>query len=152
MSDAFWRFLHRVAAGLWDARNFLLRPAVTGAAVLVRVNDELLLVRTSYRPWFAVPGGGVRRGEEPRLAAARELHEETGIVVAPDALRALGEFVVRHTFIEDHVHAFELRLEAQPLLRVDRREVVWAGFRPEASLGELPLWPVLPVLLGARHG
>jgi 8-oxo-dGTP diphosphatase len=151
LSDALWRFLHRVAAGLWDARNFLLRPEVTGAAVLVRVNDELLLIRTSYRPWYGVPGGGVQRGEEPRLAAARELHEETGIAVAPDALRALGEFVVRHTWIEDHVHAFELRLEAHPPLRIDRREVVWAGFRPEASLGELLLWPALPVLLGARR-
>ena len=148
MSDALWRFLHRVAAALWDARNFVLRPAVTGAAVLVRVNDELLLVRTSYRPWYGVPGGGVKRGEEPRLAAARELREETGIAVEPAALHALGEFVVRHTFIEDHVHAFELRLEAHPALHVDRREVVWAGFRAEATLGELPLWPALPALLG----
>ncbi len=32
VSDAVWRFLHRVAAGLWDARNFLLRPKIAGAA------------------------------------------------------------------------------------------------------------------------
>ena len=151
MSDALWRFLHRVAAALWDARNFVLRPAIAGAAVLVRVGDELLLIQTSYRPWYGVPGGGVRRGEEPRLAAARELREEVGIAVAPDALRALGEFVVHHTFIEDHVHAFELRLEAHPPLRVDRREVVWAGFRSEASLGGLPLWPARPALLASGH-
>jgi len=151
VSDALWRFLHRVAAALWDARNFVLRPAIAGAAVLVRVGDELLLIQTSYRPWYGVPGGGVQRGEEPRLAAARELREEVGIAVAPDALRALGEFVVHHTFIEDHVHAFELRLEAHPPLRVDRREVVWAGFRSEASLRELPLWPALPALLASGH-
>jgi 8-oxo-dGTP diphosphatase len=151
VSDAVWRFLHRVAAGLWDARNFLLRPKIAGAAVLVRVDDELLLIRTSYRPWYSVPGGGVHRGEPPRLAAARELREEVGIAVEPDALRALGEFVVRHTWIEDHVHAFELRLGAHPKLRVDRREVVWAGFRSEASVGELRLWPALPVLLASGH-
>ncbi len=97
------------------------------------MNDELLLIRTSYRPWYSVPGGGVHRGEAPRLAAARELREEVGIAVEPDALRALGEFVVHHTWIEDHVHAFELRLEAHPPLRVDRREVVWAGFRPRGA-------------------
>ena len=149
MSDALWRLLHRLAAFLWDARNFVLRPRITGAAVLVRVGDELLLIRTSYRPWYGVPGGGVQRGEPPRLAAARELREEVGIAVAPDLLRPLGEFVVHHTFIEDHVHAFELRLDAPPALHVDQREVVWAGFRPEATLAELRLWPALPALLGA---
>jgi 8-oxo-dGTP diphosphatase len=88
--NALWRAAHRVATWLWDTRNFLLRPTITGAIVLVRTNGELLLIRTSYRPWFTVPGGRVERGEEPRHAAVRELREEVGIAVAPDALLALG--------------------------------------------------------------
>jgi 8-oxo-dGTP pyrophosphatase MutT (NUDIX family) len=130
----------------------VLRPEITGAAVLVRVGGELLLIRQSYRRWYSVPGGRVARGESPRLAAARELEEEVGIAVAPEALSALGEFVVHHSFIEDHVHAFELRLEAPPEVRVDLREVVWAGFREERALAGLPLWPVLEVVLAAEPG
>jgi 8-oxo-dGTP pyrophosphatase MutT (NUDIX family) len=148
MKDALWRAAHRAAAWLWDTRNFLLRPRVTGAIVLVRVGGELLLIRPSYRPWYTVPGGRVGRGEEPLLAAVRELREEVGIAVAPAALRALGEFVVHHSHIEDHVHAFELRLDAQPGVRIDLREVVWAGFESESALAELHLWPVLEVVLG----
>jgi ADP-ribose pyrophosphatase YjhB (NUDIX family) len=148
--DALWRAAHRAAAWLWDTRNFLFRPRVTGAIVLVRTGGELLLIRPSYRPWYTVPGGRVARGEEPRLAAARELHEEVGIAVAPAALRALGEFVVHHSHIEDHVHAFELRLDAQPAVRIDLREVVWAGFHGEGALDGLHLWPVLEVVLGRR--
>jgi ADP-ribose pyrophosphatase YjhB (NUDIX family) len=148
VSDALWRWLHRVAASLWDVRNFLLRPRITGAAVLVRVGGELLLIRQSYRAWHSVPGGGVERGEAPREAALRELREEVGIVAAPEALAPLGEFVVHHSFIEDHVHAFELRLDARPALRVDGREIVWAGFRAEDALDDLALWPVLAVVLG----
>ena len=147
MSDALWRVLHRIAARLWDTRNFLLRPTITGAIVLVRVGGELLLIRNSYRPWYSVPGGRVGRGEEPRLAAARELREEVGLAVAPEALRALGEFVVHHSYTEDHVHAFELRLDAAPELCIDSREVVWAGFHAEAALSELFLWRVLEVVL-----
>ncbi len=147
MTDAFWRLLHRVAAFAYDARNFLLRPRVTGAIVLVRVAGDLLLIRPSYRPWYAVPGGRVGWGEQPRHAAARELAEEVGLSVAPDALLALGEFVVRHSHIEDHVHAFELRLSAHPPLRIDSREIVWAGFHAETALEGLRLWPVLPVVL-----
>jgi len=150
VSDALWRLLHRLAARLYDTRNFLLRPQVTGAIVLVRVEGELLLLRPSYRPWLTVPGGRVGWREEPRLAAVRELAEEVGLEIAPDSLRALGEFVVRHSHIEDHVHAFELRLAARPPLRIDAREIVWAGFHAEAALADLELWPVLPVVLGER--
>jgi 8-oxo-dGTP pyrophosphatase MutT (NUDIX family) len=151
MTDAFWRLLHRLAARLYDAKNFVLRPRVYGAIVLVRVDGELLLVRSSYRPWYTVPGGRVQRGEEPLLAALRELAEEVGLAAAPGALRGLGEFVVHHSHIEDHVHAFELRLDAKPELRIDSREIVWAGFHAEGALGELRLWPVLEVVLGARY-
>ena len=150
MIDALWRLLHRVAARLYDAKNFVLRPRVTGAVVLVRVSGELLLIRSSYRPWYTVPGGRVQWGEEPRLAALRELVEEVGLAPAPGALRALGEFVIHHSNIEDHVHAFELRLDALPELRIDSREIVWAGFRAETALDDLWLWPVLEVVLGRR--
>jgi ADP-ribose pyrophosphatase YjhB (NUDIX family) len=148
VNDAFFRLVHRLAARLWDTRNFLFRPKITGAIVLVRVGEQLLVIRLSYRPWHTVPGGRVDRGEPPRLAAARELREEVGLTVAPEALRALGEFVVHHSNTEDHVHAFELRLDAEPELRIDSREVVWAGFHAEAALSEFELWPVLKVVLG----
>jgi ADP-ribose pyrophosphatase YjhB (NUDIX family) len=151
MTDALWRLLHRLAARLYDAKNFVLRPRVTGAIVLVRVGGELLLVRSSYRPWYTVPGGRVQWGEEPLLAALRELTEEVGVAAAPGSLRALGEFVVHHSHIEDHVHAFELVLDARPELRIDSREIVWAGFHAETALGELRLWPVLEVVLRARY-
>jgi ADP-ribose pyrophosphatase YjhB (NUDIX family) len=151
MTDALWRLAHRLAARLYDARNYLLRPRVTGAVVLVRVADELLLVRASYRPWLTVPGGRVARGEPPLLAAVRELHEEVGLRVASEQLRPLGEFVIRHSNLEDHIHAYELRLDERPRVRIDMREITWAGFRPEATLETAELWPPLPRLLAAAR-
>ncbi len=141
--------LYRLASCFRDARNFILRPKIAGAAVLVRVSDQLLLIRTSYRPWYGVPCGVRKRGEDPRFTAVRELQEEVGMVVEASALRALGEFIIHHSWTEDHVHAFELRLDRYPQLCVDEREVVWAGFRAEAELSHLPVWPPLPTLLGS---
>ena len=152
MIDALWRLAHRIAARLYDARNWITRPRVTGAVVLVRVADELLLVRASYRPWLTVPGGRVSRGEPPLLAAARELHEEVGLHVAPEQLRPLGEFVIHHSNLEDHIHAYELRLEQRPPLQIDMREITWAGFHPEATLDPTDLWPALPTILSRGDG
>ena len=39
----------------------------------------------SFRWWFT-PGGGMIEGENPREAAVRELHEETGLAVLPARL------------------------------------------------------------------
>ena len=47
---------------------------------------HILLVDHPFRGWVA-PGGKLAIGEHPRLAAARELREETGVVVDQGRLR-----------------------------------------------------------------
>ena len=51
-----------------------------GASVIAQdLSGQVLLVRHSYGPaGWALPGGGLRRGESPIAAAERELREETG--------------------------------------------------------------------------
>jgi 8-oxo-dGTP pyrophosphatase MutT (NUDIX family) len=54
-------------------------------AVVLDVEDRVLLIkaRDPFSPakgeWWELPGGGMEPGEESRLAAAREIHEETGL-------------------------------------------------------------------------
>ena len=63
------------------------------------------------------PGGGIRRGEEPREAARRELREELGLSVRPEELVLAREMVCEWDFRRERVRVFELRLEAEPVLR-----------------------------------
>ena len=110
----------------------LSRPRHEGALVAVHVGDALLVVRSSYRREWNLPGGGVREGETPHQAALRELQEEIGL--AAPALVPIGEIEGIWDCRRDRVHLFECRLPEPPSLHLDNREIVAATL---ATLPEL---------------
>jgi len=120
---------------------YLRRPFTRGVSIAVWCDGEVLLVRNSYRRGLSFPGGGVARGEKPRDAAARELHEEVGLRADAAALQLVCDSLGEREHRRDRVWHFELRLDRRPRLRVDRREVVWACFLPPARALGLDIFP-----------
>lgn len=127
----------------------LWRPRHEGALVAVWVGPDLLLLRSSYRRAWNLPGGGVRPGEPPEAAARRELVEELGF--AAPALRPAGIVGGLWDGREDRVHLFELSLERLPPLHLDNREVVAARLVPPAELGAMLLTAPVAAYLAGRH-
>lgn len=90
-----------------------------GARVLLFDGAGRLLLQRGHdidepdRQWWFTPGGGIRPGEDPRTAAARELAEETGIVL--DASLLEGPVAVRSAifdFAREWVHQDEVFFRA----------------------------------------
>jgi 8-oxo-dGTP pyrophosphatase MutT (NUDIX family) len=78
--------LHWLAAQLVNDR-FLL--SVIG--VIRDDQQRVLLLYHPYRPdRWALPGGWIQRNETPLTALAREVREETGLVVASEHLLSIG--------------------------------------------------------------
>ena len=70
-------------------------------------------------------------------------------MVGPDDLVFAREMVVDWDFRRDHVRVFELRLRAEPVIRIDNREIVAARFvEPEVLLAEAVLPPFIRAYLG----
>jgi 8-oxo-dGTP pyrophosphatase MutT (NUDIX family) len=70
-------------------------PYARHAARVLLVNKEDRLLLFNYRskpgkaPSWLTPGGGIDEGEAVNVAAARELREETGLIVTPEELGSL---------------------------------------------------------------
>lgn len=102
--------------------------------IAVWYGDRVLMVSHSYKSGQTLPGGGVRRGEEPAQGAARELREETGIRVDPALLRLVDVTDTEGRYGKRQTWLYELRLAEPPSVRVNGWETVGAALMDPAIL------------------
>lgn len=77
----------------------LPRHAHWSEAPALLLTRRALSLRVHAGQW-ALPGGRIDDGETPEQAALRELHEETGLVLAPDAvLGRLDDYATRSGYV-----------------------------------------------------
>lgn len=139
MHPRLFVLLHRLARIWWQ----VARPRARGASVALRVGRRVLAVRTSYRPLWDTPGGGLGRFEDPAGGALRELAEETGVVLEEGVLRPLAVigFLQEGRWIEHHL--FEAELGAEPAVVPAGGEIAQAAWLTAEELAARPLSPVL---------
>ena len=105
---------------------FVRRPEVRGVKCVITDGDRVLLVRHTYGPrGWDLPGGSMKRGEEPVDAARREMHEELGVSI--EEWRPLGVMSLSVDHRRDQLHCFQAELQA-PEIEIDRGELADAGW------------------------
>ena len=113
----------------------VFQNAVPCAGVAVVDGERVLLVERAAPPGegdWTIPGGHLEVGEEPRVGAARELEEETGVRAPPDALGLL-EATQLETFADKHVVSVGYAVDVadttgEPVAGSDARAVEWAHY------------------------
>ena len=118
--------------------KMLTKASNRGAGVAVWYQDQILVVRHSYRPGWSLPGGQIKKNELPRSAASRELWEEVGIQTAPERLIQVRESPPGKFLFECHLHT-------RPVLKIDNREIIEARFLDPAAISDADnvLYPYL---------
>lgn len=141
-----YQVAYRMMRVYWGVR----RPATHGALVTLWHQGEVLLIQNSYVRYRSLPGGYVGRYETGAEAAVRELREEIGLVARIDQLEKVYDEVKDWEGKRDHVEVFRLELPTRPVVRIDHREVISAGWYTPAQALELDLFPPIRLILEAQ--
>lgn len=108
-------------------------PLAGCGVVICNLEGDVLLLRHSYGPRvWALPGGGIKPGEEAEAALRREVYEELRIELGRVSLVTIVADEVSgspHT-----THLFAATTDQHP--QIDRREIIEARFFPRHSLPE----------------
>ncbi len=122
---------------------FVRRPATHGTGVALWHGDKILLIRTSYRHCYALPGGFVRPGEPSEQAARREVLEEIGVDLSDRELRLAWSGTILFESRRDKTDIWEAIIENPAAWRITSHEILWAGWvHPSETLR----WRLLPHL------
>lgn len=99
--------------------------------ILTNADGHILFVRHSYGPKvWALPGGGLDRGETPADAAKREIYEEMGCHLT--TVVPVGTIAETISGSPHLAHIFTASTSQQPV--PDQREILEARFFPEHAL------------------
>lgn len=100
-------------------------------ALVIDEAGHILLVRHGYVPGWHLPGGGVEVGETAEEALARELREETGILLL-DRPRLHGLLLNRNLARRDHVAVYVVEQFDRGVIPPPSREIAEIGvFAPD---------------------
>jgi 8-oxo-dGTP diphosphatase len=112
------------------------------AAILVRKDGRVLLVRKRGTQAFMQPGGKVEPHEDAAVALVRELREELGLVVDPSLPTYLGRFTAPAAnepgfAVEAELFRVAIADDVTPLAEIE--EAIWID---PASADDLVLAPL----------
>jgi mutator protein MutT len=119
------RFLYQV---YWR----IFRPKTFGVKVIVKCDNEVLLIRNAYgyRRW-TFPGGKIDKGETEEDAAVRETKEEVGIEI--NKLIYLGDFISKAEGKIDNISVFSVSVENKNII-TDEFEIEEAKWFKEEEI------------------
>ncbi len=137
------QWLFKLAYQLKLLYNKIFYPDAYGVYVAVWAEGKILMIKNSYKSYFTLPCGGIKKDESAEQAAVRELLEEVNIQTNAKELSFFSSFLSVFENMHDHINLYELYLKKVPQFNIDNREVIWGEFITLEEALEMDLFPVV---------
>ena len=122
-------------------------PEVFGSYVLCIHNQQVLLIKNSYKRYWTFPCGGIAAHETPVQAAIREAQEEVGLNLLSENLLLRATFLYEGEDQRDNIHLFEYHFDTEPLVTIDHREVEAFRWVSKEELANYTIFgPIVPYI------
>lgn len=141
------RIYYAIANPFIDLYKSIFKPLEWSVLCFIENNGKILMERNNYRKmWWSLPGGGLKKKENPELGVEREVFEELGIKI--NDLKYLGVCKNTRPGTNNIVHCFYKKLEDISELNIDPdpnevKEYCWH----ELDNLPQPCYPELPDLI-----
>ena len=103
-------------------------PALLGANAILTRNGRLLMERRRDADVWGLVGGGAKKWETGRQAIAREVYEELGLRIRPEAFEKLKGSVWRMVIV-----LYGFAFDREPVLRISRESKELRFFTKEEA-------------------
>jgi 8-oxo-dGTP pyrophosphatase MutT (NUDIX family) len=109
---------------LWPGLYVYLRNS-SRSRVIIHKGRQILLISNWLGPGqYTLTGGGIRRGERPDEAAAREIKEETGITIEPNSLAPIKPmYLATDKGLKYQCYSFSLKVDEATKLSRQKFEI-----------------------------
>lgn len=114
----FGPLLYRLYFLYW----YVFKPKTRGAKIILTHNREVILIKHTYKhDAYSLPGGGIKKKEQPEEAVVREVKEELGISIERPVY--LGSFLSSGEHKKDTVFAYTAGLKSKEGIHIDNVEI-----------------------------
>jgi ADP-ribose pyrophosphatase YjhB (NUDIX family) len=121
-SDATYKYL-----SLWDPINSKITPPIQVASCFMQLGDKILLLQRAKKDeqfmLWGIPAGKLQNGEIPTKGLAREILEETDILLDPESFILLGTALSRTSCDGLYgLYIYYVRLHEEPKIKITEHE------------------------------
>lgn len=108
----------------------LPKKYMAGGVLVCNAKGEILVLKTTYKDGWEIPGGGVEKDESPKQAARREAKEELGLDIEIGDLLVMDHWPAIEPRGDNLMFVFDGGVVEENDLVLDKGEISEARFVP----------------------